>query len=353
MLKAQGTSLASLGGGQPGGPAILGPDGKIPLDEMPIEVWAYQGDWDVATNDPSLVDGVGTLGWTYLVSTGGTRDTGHGNIVWNIGDVAVYDGEQWDQIPHGGQFFVTVGGQSAASMLVIGTTNAQPFRIITNNFPRVTVSSIGNVGIGVDVPTVPLHIAGAIAVVAGSVQTTWDPTSGVALALGTLSNHPVNLVAGGTTRCTIAANGDFQMATGYTPVAARSVATKEYVDAHSGVGGTYTPTVTPGTNVASATANGDFIYSRDGTSVQIAGSLDVTATAPGAAVVQISLPVAPGAPFADTHKLSGSGAATNGTVMSPAYLRSVSGQSAAVIDWVAPNTQLNTLRFNAMYTITP
>jgi hypothetical protein len=129
--------------GQPNGVADLGPDGKIPLDEMPFEVWSYRGDWNVATNDPSLTDGVGTAGWAYLVSVGGTRDTGHGNIVWNVGDVAVYDGTVWDQIPHGGQFFAEIGGNSTVAPMSLGTTTAQPLRLITNNVTRTTVTETG------------------------------------------------------------------------------------------------------------------------------------------------------------------------------------------------------------------
>lgn len=355
---AGGIPISSMG--QPGGPAgpLTDPGGKIPADQLPFSVFNYKGDWNATTNVPVLADGVGTTGDAYIVDVAGTRDLGSGSVVWNVGDAVVYDGTVWDQIPHGGQFFVTIGGNSAAVMLVIGTTTAQPFRIVTNNLPRVTVSAIGNVGIGVDAPTVPLHVAGAIAVVAGPVQTTWDPTSGTVLAVGTSSSHNVNFIANGTTRFTLAANGDLQMAAGYTPANPRSLATKEYVDAAAataaaGTGTTYAPTVTPGTNVASATANGNFIYARDGTSVQISGSLDVTATATGPALIQLSLPIAPGANFADTHKLSGTGAATNGTVTSPAYLRSDTGTQLAVIDWIAPNTQANTLRFTAMYTTTP
>lgn len=291
-IKSLGASIGSLGGipesekGAPNGVAELGPDGKIPLDEMPIEVWSYQGDWNVATNDPSLTDGIGTLGWTYLVSTGGTRDTGHGNIVWNIGDVAVYDGVQWDQIPHGGQFFIQSGGQSAASMLVIGTTNAQSFRILTDNFPRITVDSIGNVGIGVDSPTAPLHVAGAMIVVAGPVQTSWDPTSGTVLQLGTLSNHNVNIATNNVTRMTVAANGDAQMASGYTPANPRSLATKEYVDTPA----TQLGTITSYNGIATAGAGVPPIYAKYDSaahSANIAPTTIYTVPASGAGMYRV------------------------------------------------------------------
>jgi hypothetical protein len=168
-IKSLGVSVGSIGGipesekGQPNGVAELGPDGKIPVDEMPFEVWSYQGDWDVATNDPSLTDGVGTTGWAYVVSTGGTRDTGHGNIVWNVGDVALYDGTVWDQIPLGGQFFLTIGGNSAVAPLTYGTTTAQPVQLMTNNVARLTVTETGNVGIGTITPNAPLEFAAVVA----------------------------------------------------------------------------------------------------------------------------------------------------------------------------------------------
>lgn len=115
--------------------------------------------------------------------------------------------------------------------------------------------------------------------------------------------------------------------------------------------GTYAPTVTPGANAASAVANGPFIYSRVGSTVQVCGELAVTATAVGPTLVDFSLPVAP-PNFANTHQLNGSGAATTGSETTPLYARSNIGTTNGTINWIAPNTSAHTIHFVAMYTTT-
>lgn len=116
------------------------------------------------------------------------------------------------------------------------------------------------------------------------------------------------------------------------------------------VNGQYTPVVTPGTNIASASENSNFTYIEVGNLVMIAGSIDATASGAGAATITFSLPLVTNN-FPNTHGLNGSGAATDGTVTTPIYLRATSGAQTATIDWIAPNTDANTIRFTAMFTI--
>jgi len=58
----------------------------------------YQGIWDATTNSPSLADGSGTKGSYYVVSVAGTRNLGSGNIDFQIGDWAIYNGTIWQKV---------------------------------------------------------------------------------------------------------------------------------------------------------------------------------------------------------------------------------------------------------------
>lgn len=69
--------------------------------------------------------------------------------------------------------------------------------------------------------------------------------------------------------------------------------------------GTYTPTLTNGTNVAASTLNADFMYSRLGNTVTVAGSVQVDPTAAGSCTLGISLPIA--SAFTSSYDLNGNG----------------------------------------------
>ena len=75
-----GTITASLTGhasldvpltdvGAPNGVASLDPSGKVPASQLSATLLEYKGNWDPSTNTPTLVDGTGTNGDTYRVST--------------------------------------------------------------------------------------------------------------------------------------------------------------------------------------------------------------------------------------------------------------------------------------------
>lgn len=55
----------------------------------------FKGLWNASTNTPALASGVGTQGWMYKVSVGGTT-TLDGISLWNAGDQAIFDGTTWD-----------------------------------------------------------------------------------------------------------------------------------------------------------------------------------------------------------------------------------------------------------------
>ena len=59
--------------------------------------YVNKGAWDASTNTPTLANGVGTNGWVYRANVAGTVDFGAGNIVFEIGDLAVYNGTIWEK----------------------------------------------------------------------------------------------------------------------------------------------------------------------------------------------------------------------------------------------------------------
>lgn len=79
------------------GVATLDGGGKIPANQLPSSVMEYKGVWNAATNVPVLVDGTGDPGDTYRVSVAGTRNLGSGPIVFEVGDLVLYDGSIWQR----------------------------------------------------------------------------------------------------------------------------------------------------------------------------------------------------------------------------------------------------------------
>lgn len=61
----------------------------------------FQGGWNANTNTPYLTNGVGTNGFEYVVTTGGTVNFGAGNITFTIGDNVIYNGTIWVRVPIG------------------------------------------------------------------------------------------------------------------------------------------------------------------------------------------------------------------------------------------------------------
>lgn len=55
----------------------------------------WQGTWNATTNTPTLANGTGTAGYWYRCLTAGTTDFGAGDIVFEVGDEAHYNGSIW------------------------------------------------------------------------------------------------------------------------------------------------------------------------------------------------------------------------------------------------------------------
>ena len=57
--------------------------------------WSDQGNWNAATNTPTLADGTGTAGQYYTVTAAASVDLGSGTISFAVDDRVFYNGYQW------------------------------------------------------------------------------------------------------------------------------------------------------------------------------------------------------------------------------------------------------------------
>ena len=97
------TGSATLGNvGIANGIASLGADGKLAASQIPASLTGavvFKGTWNASTNTPTLIDGTGSAGWQYAISTGGTRNLGSGSVTYVAGDYVIYNGTIWQRIP--------------------------------------------------------------------------------------------------------------------------------------------------------------------------------------------------------------------------------------------------------------
>ena len=79
--------------GQNNGYASLDSNGRVPVAQLPSSVFTYEGNWNAATNTPTLANGTGDPGQVYRVSVAGTNL----GETWEVGDLAIYDGSVWQK----------------------------------------------------------------------------------------------------------------------------------------------------------------------------------------------------------------------------------------------------------------
>lgn len=87
-----GSYLPASQKGAANGVASLGPDGKVPIEQVSGGAQVYKGTWNAATNTPTLNNAGGTAGWTYAIAVSGTVDLGNGPIAYVSGDDLVHNG---------------------------------------------------------------------------------------------------------------------------------------------------------------------------------------------------------------------------------------------------------------------
>lgn len=113
--------------------------------------------------------------------------------------------------------------------------------------------------------------------------------------------------------------------------------------------GTYTPTLTNVTNVASSTAN-TTQYMRVGNVVTVSGRVDITATASATqTTIRMTLPVA--SALSSVQQLSGTGMAISATSVAPVRITADAGTDTASLVFVSFNTSSQIFAFQFTYLV--
>jgi len=130
--------------GAASGVATLDGASRLTLSQIPTSLLggvSYQGTWNANTNVPTLANGVGTTGYEYAVTTGGTNL----GSTFVAGDWVIYNGATWDRIPVGGNGVTTFNTRTGAITLsnadVIGALAASSIQNVKLQNSTVTVNS--------------------------------------------------------------------------------------------------------------------------------------------------------------------------------------------------------------------
>jgi len=79
----------------------------------------YKGTWNASTNTPTLTSSVGAKGDYYVVSVAGSTNL-NGEILWGVGDWAVFNGSVWQRVEGGDTInATTVSASTSVSTPVI------------------------------------------------------------------------------------------------------------------------------------------------------------------------------------------------------------------------------------------
>jgi hypothetical protein len=140
-------STSTLGGVKVDGTTIVINNGVI--SSTVVGAVTLKGTWDASTNTPtlgsSLPSGVQT-GWQYLVSVTGTRDIGNGTQTYTAGDIVMFDGVAWVDIPGAAGSVASFNNRTGAVSLTSGdVTTALGFTPYNATNPSGYITSSSNI----------------------------------------------------------------------------------------------------------------------------------------------------------------------------------------------------------------
>lgn len=110
------------------GVATLDAGGKIPTTQLPATSFGgalnYLGQWDAATNSPTLPGTGHGSGDYYVVSVAGSTLI-DGNSEWKVGDWVIHNGTEWERIKQVGDVLSVAGKTGAVTLTIADIVNLQ------------------------------------------------------------------------------------------------------------------------------------------------------------------------------------------------------------------------------------
>ncbi len=221
---------------------------------------------------------------------------------------------------------------------------------------RLLINDTGNVGVNAPSSGTSLAVGG----IDGNSVVTWSDgtrtgglqvASGLGVLVGATSNHELRLIANNTVYGVLTSDGRLYGTALHNNAGAVTGTTNQYI-----ASGTYTPTLTNTTNVASSsfTNSPPAKWIRVGNVVQVSGHVTITPTAAAGTqtVLDLSLPIASNIThFEDCSGVASDGASGGGTANSSALIQGSVADNRAQIVYAANNTNSKIFGFNFSYTV--
>ena len=139
-------STTVLGGVKVDGTSVTIASGVISLNSGLAGTVSFKGGWNASTNTPTLVNGTGTSGFMYIVTTGGTRDLGAGSATYAASDLLIYDGTAWIQVAANNGVVSFNSRTGAVTLTSSDVTTALGYTPIQSSSLSVTTGSASSGG---------------------------------------------------------------------------------------------------------------------------------------------------------------------------------------------------------------
>jgi len=211
-------TTSTLGGIKIDNNTIVINNGVISVGGALTSATIFKGSWDASANNPNLSAttpaGV-QAGWEYIVSVAGTRNIGTGgtSTTYNVGDLVIYDGTKWAQIPGSNavQSFNTRSGAitltSGDVTTALGFTPISSLSVTSNSASGTTSTLTYNAGVLTFTPASASSILSGVSIVSSHGFTGSNDQTGAI----TLSTSVTGLLKGnGTSILAATAGTDYQ-----------------------------------------------------------------------------------------------------------------------------------------------